>query len=142
MAVKICECIGICKVDRNGSIIELQREFFGQGWIFKDWKAFHEHPNEPCYVPELSDTVYMRDDFMSLCNNQEEIAEKLFYEVDWQSPSALMYEWETDGEINTCGQCGKIILTYDVHKCPHCGCSISDNDLSSAEKQHSWSCNK
>ena len=126
MTVRLCERIGICKVDRNGSIIELQREFFGQGWIFKDWKAFHECPNKPCYVPELSDTVYTRDDFMSLCNKQEEIAEKLFYEVDWQSPSALMYEWETDGEIDTCGQCGKMILTYDVHKCPHCGCSIKE----------------
>lgn len=90
MAVEICERIGSCNVDRNGSITELQREFFGQGWIFKDWKAFHQYQDKPCYVPELSDTVYMRDDFMSLCNNQEEIAEKLFYEVDWQSPSALM----------------------------------------------------
>ena len=37
----------------------------------------------------------------------EEIAERLFYEVDWQSPTTLMYEWETDGELDTCAQCGK-----------------------------------
>ncbi|MDE5695885.1 MAG: hypothetical protein K2I96_00500 [Lachnospiraceae bacterium] len=41
MAVEICERIGSCNVDRNGSITEQQREFFGQGWIFKVWKAFH-----------------------------------------------------------------------------------------------------
>lgn len=126
MAVKNCERIGICNVDRNGSITELQREFFGQGWIFKDWKAFRENQNVPCYVPELSDTVYTREDFMFLCDNQEEIAEKLFYEVDWQSPSTLMYEWEKDGEIDICDQCGRMFLSYDVHKCPHCGCFICE----------------
>lgn len=126
MAVKVCERIGICKVGRNGSITELQREFFGQGWIFKDWKAFHGHQNAPCYVPELSDTVYTREDFMSLCDGQENIAEKLFYEVDWQSPSTLMDEWEKDGEINICDQCGRMLLAYDMHKCPHCGCFISE----------------
>lgn len=63
---------------------------------------------------------------MSLCDDQEEIAEKLFYEVDWQSPSTLMDEWEKDGEINICGQCGRMLLAYDVHKCPHCGCSLSE----------------
>lgn len=40
MAVKICECIGICRTDEDGNIAELQREFFGQGWVFKDWEAF------------------------------------------------------------------------------------------------------
>ena len=126
MIVKNCKCIGICKIDRNGSITRLQREFFGQGWIFKDWKAFHEHQNAPCYVPELSDTVYTREDFISLCDNQEKIAERMFDEVDWQSPSTLMYEWEKDGEIDTCGLCGRMFLAWDVHKCPHCGCFICE----------------
>lgn len=126
MDVKTHGRIGICKVDRNGCIIELQKEFFGQGWIFKDWNAFHNDRKAPCYVPELSDTVYTGNDFMSLCGNQEEIAERLFYEVDWQSPTTLMYEWETDGELDTCAQCGKMFLSYDVHGCPHCGCLIDE----------------
>ena len=126
MNEKACKCIGVCKADEHGRITKLQREFWGQGWIFKDWKAFHEHQNAPCYVPELSDTVYTREDFISLCDNQEKIAERMFDEVDWQSPSTLMYEWEKDGEIDTCGQCGRMFLACDVHKCPHCGCFICE----------------
>lgn len=38
MAVKICEHIGICRMDEDGNIAELQREFFGQGRVFKDWE--------------------------------------------------------------------------------------------------------
>ena len=52
----------------------------------------------PCYVPELDDTVYTKKDFLQLCNNQEEIAEELFEQLDWQSPSTLFNEWEDMGE--------------------------------------------
>lgn len=37
----------------------------------------------------------------------------LFYEVEWQSPAALMHEWDADGEI-----CRNRFLLYEVHKCP------------------------
>lgn len=69
MDMKICERIGICKVDADGNIVELQREFFSQGWVFKDWEAFKNRSDAPCYVPELDDAVYTRNDFMALCNN-------------------------------------------------------------------------
>ncbi len=58
MDMKICERIGICKVDSDGNIVELQREFFSQGWVFKDWEAFQNRPDAPCYVTELDDAVY------------------------------------------------------------------------------------
>lgn len=112
MDIKICGRIGICKVDADGNIVELKREFFGQGWVFKDWDAFQNRPAAPCYVPELDDTVYTRNDFMNLCNNQEEIAEELFYEVDWQNPCMFMNEWEIYGEIDTCEKCGKLQLYF------------------------------
>lgn len=124
MSVRLHERIGICKTDRNGNITELQRASFGQGWIFKDWDAFHCHRDAPCYVPELSDTVYTGNDLLSLCNGQEEIAEELFYEMDWQSPLTLINEWETDGEISTCAQCGKLLLADEKYSCPYCGSSI------------------
>ena len=78
----------------------------------------------PCYVPELSDTVYTGNDLLSLCNGQEEIAEELFYEMDWPSPSMLINEWETDGEISTCARCGKLLLADEEYSCPYCGSSI------------------
>ena len=60
----------------------------------------------PCYVSELDDTVYTKKDFLALCNNQEEIAEELFMQLDWQSPSTLFNEWEDMGEIGACEKCG------------------------------------
>lgn len=98
MAVGICERIGICEVDQDWNITKLQREFFGQGWVFKDWDAFQNYPDAPCYVPELHDAVYTRNDLTALCNGQEEMAEELFDQLDWQSPSTLMDEWERTGE--------------------------------------------
>ena len=41
----------------------LEREYFQQGWIFKDWRAFRNNMDAPCYVPELDDTVYTKKDF-------------------------------------------------------------------------------
>lgn len=124
MVAEIQERIGICKADNCGNITELRREFSGQGWIFKDWEAFREHPDAPCYVPELEDVIYTGNDFMALCNGQEEIAEELFDGVDWQNPSALMEEWERAGEIDTCRKCGKLFLSYHVKGCPHCRADV------------------
>ena len=92
MEVNICERIGACKVDEDGNLVELEREFSSQGWIFKDWGAFRNEMDAPCYVPELDDTVYTKQDFLELCNGQEEIAEELFGQLDWQSPSTLLLD--------------------------------------------------
>ncbi len=124
MAGKIRGRIGICKVDGDGNIIELQREPFGQGWIYKDWEAFQNRPEAPCYVPELNDAVYTRNDFVAMCNGQEEIAEELFDGVDWQNPSTLMNDWENAGEIDTCRKCGKLFMASHVKECPHCGADV------------------
>lgn len=59
--------VGECETDQNGRIIRLERECFGQGWIFKDWEAFRNRENAPCYVPELHDTAYTKKDFVVLC---------------------------------------------------------------------------
>ena len=114
-------CIGICIVNGAGDIKELQREYFRQGWIFKDPEAFRDREDAPCYVPELNDTVYTKQDFLELCNGQEEIAQELFGQLDWQSPPALFNEWEEMGEIETCRQCGKLFLAFGAGQCPYCG---------------------
>lgn len=36
----------------------IEREYYGQGMIFKDEEAYKEHPEQVCYVPELSDSIY------------------------------------------------------------------------------------
>lgn len=78
MEQKTYKRIGECMVDEEGEIIELKKEYFRQGWIFKDPYAFYHEPKKPCYVPEeAEDYYYTQDNFMGLCNDQEEIAEMI-----------------------------------------------------------------
>ena len=56
----------------------IDREYYRQGWIFKDEEAFLHHPEQVCYVPELSDEGYTRQNFLDMCNGQEEVAALLF----------------------------------------------------------------
>lgn len=115
--------IGNCKVDNNGKIILLERDMSAQGMIFKDEDAFRERPTDPCYVPELTDTIYTKEDILNICNNQEEVAERVFREIDWQHPEAYLDELFHDEEIYECKHCGKTFDIYDGQnqRCPFCG---------------------
>lgn len=120
--------VGECVVDREGVILVLRRECFGQGWIFKDWGAFYHEPQKPCYVPELSEKVYTRADFLSLCKGQEDIAEMVFEGVDWQCPEVYLDEQYRDGELDTCGFCGNIFKSHEADRCPYCGASRREKE--------------
>ena len=85
----------------------IDRGYYRQGWIFKDEEAFRLHPEQVCYVPELSDEGYTRQDFLAMCNGQEELAEFLFEMVDWQSPETLKSELLATYEIDFCPVCKK-----------------------------------
>ena len=129
MAVKIRERIGICKIDQDGNIAELQREFFRQGWIFKDWEAFKNHSEAPCYIPELSDKVYTANDFLYLCNGQKELAEQLFDGVDWQHPESLVEEWMRNNEWVECPNCSSLVNYGDGsndRNCPACRVKVGE----------------
>ena len=65
---------------------EIEREGYGQGYIFKDEDAFLNRPDDVCYIAELSDETYTRNDIVSICKGNEEIATEVFNNVDWQSP--------------------------------------------------------
>lgn len=108
---------------KNGII---EREYHGQGYIYKNFEAFNSKSDEICYVPELSTdegetattentTTYNYNDFLELANgfletNEEsrawckennvkadDIATELFHAVDWQHPETLLNEWEMNG---------------------------------------------
>ena len=106
--------------DEQEAVID--REYFRQGWIFKDEEAFLRHPDKVCYVPELSDEGYTRQNFLELCNGQEKFARECFYAVDWQSPETWIDEQYRDNEWQYCPHCKKI---YDMAgvpcACPLCG---------------------
>ena len=114
--------IGKCVVNEDGEIVELEKEYYRQGWIFKDEYAFHHDPKKPCYVPEEEEEgFYTREDFLALCNGQEDIAEMIFDEVDWQHPETYFDEQFRCGELDLCESCGKLFMSYDVDNCPYCG---------------------
>jgi hypothetical protein len=94
---------------------EIEREFCGQGFIYKNLEAFTNKTDEVCYIPELDDEKYTYKDFVRICqefidNNEdvkeyckreettaEDIAVNLFEFVDWQHPETLVDEWEMYG---------------------------------------------
>jgi hypothetical protein len=52
------------------------------GW--KDPQAYEQ--NKPCYTDEQG-TLYSRDDFLSVCNGDSQVARQLFDLCYWQSPA-------------------------------------------------------
>jgi hypothetical protein len=113
--------IGTCRIDSNKRIVELQRDWLQQGWVFKDADAFEYRPTAPCYVPELFDIAYSKEDLLALCDNQEDIAKEVFHLLNWQSPEALLDEEFTEGELTLCKHCSRMFKSYWTSKCPHCG---------------------
>lgn len=107
----------------------IDREWYSQGFVVKDEETFLKFPDKPCYIPELSDDVYTRNDLIALCAGNEELATQIFYALDWQSPSTELEQLCMDGELGWCPDCKKYyelpIMECDVEvnteKCPLCG---------------------
>ena len=78
-------------------------------------------PQAPCYVPELFDIVYTKEDILNMCDDQESIARKIFYQLDWQLPETLLDEELLEGELTVCKFCGRMFESYWTCKCPRCG---------------------
>lgn len=98
------------------------REYYRQGFIFKDEEAFLKFPDKVCYVPELSDEGYTRQNFLDMCNGQVDVATMIFETVDWQSPETLLNEMYDTYEIDFCPVCQKIYFMMGEQKpCPICG---------------------
>lgn len=112
-----------------GKEVLVEREFYRQGLIFKDEEAYRCRPDAVCYVPELSDATYTAKDFLELCNGQQEFADELFDEVDWQHPESLLEDLMVNSEWVICPGCGRLV-DYDNEAndtiCPGCGTAIEE----------------
>ena len=98
--------------------------------IFKDEDTYRNRKNEPCYVPELTNSVYTGQDFIDICYGQKEFADELFDGVDWQHPESLMEDWLVNNEWVICEGCGKLINYgdgYNDKKCLNCGLEIKQD---------------
>lgn len=108
---------------------KIDRAWYGQGMVFKDEYAYKNHPDKPCYVPELSDTVYTANDILALCNGQKDFADELFDGLDWSHPESLMEDWMMNNEWVYCDQCGHLVNYGDGCNdtvCPICGKAVGD----------------
>ena len=100
----------------------IDREYYGQGYIVKDEDAFLHCPDKVCYVPELSDSAYTRQDFLDMVGGQEELAAECFYAVDWQHPETWIEEQFALLEWATCPHCDLIYeAAGEPCPCPKCG---------------------
>jgi len=114
----------------------IDRGYYRQGWIFKDEEAFRLYPERVCYVPELSDEGYARQDFLAMCNGQEELAEFLFEMVDWQSPETLKSELLATYEIDFCPVCKKYyFMQGEQIPCPICEANPEEIENADTESE-------
>lgn len=137
MILELCEALSQVRLPlligsyspENGSKPEIiDRDYYRQGWIFKDEDAFQNRPDDVCYIPELSDEKYTRNDILKILAGDEELAETMFEELDWQHPESLLEDWKANGEIAWCPHCVGYVQTYgeEIEKCPVCGTELED----------------
>ena len=55
--------------------------------------------NKICYIPELNNKFYTREDIIKVCKGLKWLAEFVFETIDWQSPSTFLDELESNPEI-------------------------------------------
>ena len=63
------ERIGKCVVNEDGEIVELEKEYYRQGWIFKDEYAFYHEPKKPCYVSVCVSFIFCVS--LHICGNYD-----------------------------------------------------------------------
>jgi len=117
--------IGKYKPRRRGKEAVIERGAIEQGWVYKDERAFYKRFRKVCYIPELDDEPYTREDFLLLCNGSVSMAEYIFYAVDWQSPESLIDEMIQQGEWEECERCTRFYCPHNPPKtCEGCGAEI------------------
>ena len=97
--------VGSYSPERGNEPEKIDRDYYRQGWIFKDEDAFQNRPDDVCYIPELSDEKYTRNDILKILAGDEELAKTMFKELDWQHPESLLEDWKANGEIAWCPHC-------------------------------------
>lgn len=68
--------IGSYSPENEGKPEIIDRDYYRQGWIFKDEDAFQNRPDDVCYIPELSDEKYTRNDILKILAGDEELAKQ------------------------------------------------------------------
>lgn len=120
--------VGSYSPERGNEPEKIDRDYYRQGWIFKDEDAFQNRPDDVCYIPELSDEKYTRNDILKILAGDEELAKTMFKELDWQHPESLLEDWKANGEIAWCPHCIKFLAESD-HEEGYDGCKWEDVNI-------------
>lgn len=122
--------IGSIQIDPDTKQYKIDRGPTSQGYVYKNEENYYENPDKPCYIPELHDTIYTKNDFLELTRNNESIADLLFDIVDWQSPETLFDEWLNYNLIVECEHCHNYVIYGDgmenTTHCPYCNTKINN----------------
>ena len=80
-------------------------------------------------MTELSNGGYTRQDFLAMCNGQEEFAAECFGAVDWQAPETWIDEQYRYNEWGWCEHCQQIYaMDGESRPCPKCGAAPSEDE--------------
>lgn len=123
--------VGSCTltIDDGELKYDIDRGCFGEGWVFKSFKNYLEKPDDPCYVPELSDSIYTANTILELCRGQKPFADQLFGNLDWQHPESEFDDMILNGEWVVCEKCGKLVNYMEGSgdlECPFCGEEVEE----------------
>ena len=80
---------GICYIPEYG-FTEDAKDYFTETELELIYK------NTGVYESKVSASGYSRQDLISLCNGDNDLALELFYHLDWQYPETLCEEWDMD----------------------------------------------
>ena len=73
-----------------------EKDWYRQGWIFKDEEAFLKRIDDVCYIAESSypfhERHYTHRDILNICGGNEDLTKEIFYLLDWQHPSTAFDE--------------------------------------------------
>ena len=104
-----------------GECIEIQGKKYylkgptDEGYVYKDYDAFENHPDKVCYVPEYADEVeigefsgvpadsrncYTKTMLLALCEGNEELCGSLFESLDWSYPETKLEDWDNNGTLD------------------------------------------
>ena len=94
--------VGERHVDPKTTKWVYEKEFYRQGFIYKDEHAFLFGLNEVCYIAEddypNEEKHYTRKDIVRICGGDVDLAMQIFYLLDWQHPETLMDEYRRENE--------------------------------------------
>ena len=94
--------VGEKHVDPESTKWIYEKEWYRQGFVYKDEEAYLTSKDDVCYIAENDypedEQHYTRTDILRIANGDLKMANTIFYLLDWQHPETV-YD-ELTKEIN------------------------------------------